>query len=459
MSKIAKSREITDAHISFISLVNKAANKRSFAIVKADDGTATFSAFGPIVKVDPENHYVTGVVYEPDTEDTQGDHMSAEEIQKAAYWYAKHRGDVDIQHSFESFDGACEVESWVTKNDETIGDQQIKKGTWMATVEVSDPEIFEKIQKGEITGFSMGGKGTYVESDDDDPDDVEKAEKEGVLAKLKKWLGGDAPVAKGEVRDTFDARYVSDNFWNAWYALNDTLVDVYDPDTKVWGPETDMTKVQEALKDFTDIATQIFDHQNASIFKCADGEDMPMIAKAGKAMSKKNKESLKKISDSLSEFLSSFNDAEDGTAPTGESEEIDVTKEEMTSIVKAAVQEAMKAQDPAPAAQADPVAKGAESQQTAPETITKADVQAMIEEALKKQAEPQQADPAAAEGAEGAGQVQKSASDEMAEAVQAAVAKAMEPYLKQEGLPTNLNGADGAAVAKSQDECYLHGII
>ena len=35
----------------------------------------------------------------------------------------------------------------------------------------------------------------------------------------------------------------------------------------------------------------------------------------------------------------------------------------------------------------------------------------------------------------------------------------MEPYLKQEGLPTNLNGQDGATVQKSEDECYLHGIL
>ena len=450
MSNIVKSREIKDAHISFVSLVGKAANRHSFAIVKADDGRANFSTFGPIVKVDADTHYVTGVVYEPMKDDTQGDFMTEDEIQKAAYWYMENGQNVDIQHSFQPFSGATTVESWVTKSDQKIGDQDIQKGTWMMTMKITDPEVFEAVQKGDITGFSMGGKGTYVESDDDDPDDVEKAEKEGVLAKLKKWLGGDAPVAKGEVRDKFDARYVSDNFWNAWYALNDTLVDVYDPDTKVWGPETDMTKVQEALKDFTDIATQIFDHQNASIFKCADGEDMPMIAKAGKAMSKKNKECLKKISDSLSEFLSSFNDAEDGTAPTGESEEIDVTKEEMTSIVKAAVQEAMKAQDPAPAAQADSVAKGAESQQTAPETITKADVQAMIDEAIRKAMEPEQPEEEP---------VEKSDAEKMAEAVQGAVAKAMEPYLKQEGLPTNLNGQDGAAVQKSEDECYLHGIL
>lgn len=446
-TKIAKSREITDAHISFISLVDKAANKHSFAIVKADDGKANFTTFGRIVKVDPESHYVTGVVYEPMAEDTQGDHMTAEEVQKAAYWYAKHRGDVDIQHSFEKFDGATEVESWVTKNDETIGDQQIKKGTWMATVEITDPDIFDKVQKGEITGFSMGGTGKYIESDDSDDDPaVEKAEKESVLAKLKKWLSGDT-VEKGEVADRFNAGFVSRNLWEAWYALSDVLTDKYDPDTQIWGNEKDMAKVAEALQDFNNITTKLFSNQDSlpTIYKSADGEEPPIV-KAGKAMSKQNKDKLQSISDSLSAFLSSFDDG-DTEEGNGE-EEIEVTKEELNEIVKSAVAEAMK---PAQKPEETQVTKTAEEPKQEPETITKADVQAMIDEAIKKAMQPEQPEE---------NPVEKSDAEKMAEAVQGAVAKAMEPYLKQEGLPTNLNGADGEEVAKSQEEqCFLHGII
>ena len=61
----------------------------------------------------------------------------------------------------------------------SIGEQAIKKGTWMMTVEVDDPDIFEKVQKGEITGFSMGGVGKYSDEDDPLPDDgVAKAEEQ-----------------------------------------------------------------------------------------------------------------------------------------------------------------------------------------------------------------------------------------------------------------------------------------
>lgn len=449
MSNIVKSREIKDAHISFVSLVGKAANRHSFAIVKADDGRANFSTFGPIVKVDADTHYVTGVVYEPMKDDTQGDFMTEDEIQKAAYWYMENGQNVDIQHSFQPFSGATTVESWVTKSDQKIGDQDIQKGTWMMTMKITDPEVFEAVQKGDITGFSMGGSGTYVE-DAADPEEVEKAEKKGVLAKLMKWLNGeDQPVQKGVVADRFNADFASRNLMSAWYALEDALLDRWDPVKQEWGNETDPQKIQEALKDFTDIANALLTSQDGglSIFKSADGKEEPPIIKAGKAMSKQNRDKLQSISDSLAAFLSSFDEGD--TEGTGE-EEIEVTKEELNEIVKSAVAEAMKPEQTAP--ETTPVHKTAEEpkQNPEPETITKADVQAMIDEAIRKAMEPEQPEEEP---------VEKSDAEKMAEAVQGAVAKAMEPYLKQEGLPTNLNGQDGAAVQKSEDECYLHGIL
>lgn len=447
MSNIVKSREIKDAHISFVSLVGKAANRHSFAIVKADDGKANFSTFGPIVKVDDEQHFVTGVVYEPETDDTQGDFMTAEEIQKAAYWYMENGQNVDIQHSFQPFSGATTVESWVTKSDQEIGGQKIQKGTWMMTMKITDPDVFAEIQKGDITGFSMGGSGTYVE-EAADPDAVEKAEKKGVLAKLKKWLSGeDEPVQKGVVADRFNADFASRNLMSAWYALEDALLDRWDPVKQEWGNETDPQKIQEALQDFTDIANALLSNQDGlSVFKSADGKEEPPIIKAGKAMSKQNKDKLQSISDSLSAFLSSFDDG-DTEEGNGE-EEIEVTKEELNEIVKSAVAEAMK---PAQKPEETQVTKTAEEPKQEPETITKADVQAMIDEAIKKAMQPEQPEE---------NPVEKSDAEKMAEAVQGAVAKAMEPYLKQEGLPTNLNGADGEEVAKSQEEqCFLQGII
>ena len=74
--KIAKSYEISDAKIVFVSLVDKAANKREFLITKSEGGKAEFRTYGRILKADIEKHFVTGVVYEPMVEDTDGNYMT-----------------------------------------------------------------------------------------------------------------------------------------------------------------------------------------------------------------------------------------------------------------------------------------------------------------------------------------------------------------------------------------------
>lgn len=127
MPQIAKAYAITDAKISFVSLVNKAANKKQFLITKSENGAANFATFGRILKADADSHFVTGIVYEPMVEDTQGNYMTEEEITKAAYWFAKNGNQVDLQHCFEKCDGAAVVESYVSKCDMEIEGEVIKK--------------------------------------------------------------------------------------------------------------------------------------------------------------------------------------------------------------------------------------------------------------------------------------------------------------------------------------------
>lgn len=76
---------------------------------------ANFATFGRILKADADSHFVTGIVYEPMVEDTQGNYMTEEEITKAAYWFAKNGNQVDLQHCFKKCDGAEVVESYVAK--------------------------------------------------------------------------------------------------------------------------------------------------------------------------------------------------------------------------------------------------------------------------------------------------------------------------------------------------------
>jgi len=60
LSTIKKAIEMSDAKITFVSLVDKAANKRQFLITKADGDKASFSSIGKILKVDDTTHYIKG---------------------------------------------------------------------------------------------------------------------------------------------------------------------------------------------------------------------------------------------------------------------------------------------------------------------------------------------------------------------------------------------------------------
>ncbi len=205
--KIEKAIGISDAKIQFVSLVDKAANKRHFLITKAENGNVQFSTTGKILKADGDSHYITGIVYEPLVEDAHGNFMTEEEIRKSAYWFAKNGDQVDLQHNFERADGVSVVENYVAPSDMTIADTPITKGTWVMTVEVNNPDIWEKVQKGEVTGFSMGGVGKYSETETELP-----AEKRGILKKLAEMLGGNAVEKSGRKisgknRNTLQAIY------------------------------------------------------------------------------------------------------------------------------------------------------------------------------------------------------------------------------------------------------------
>ncbi len=191
---IEKAIEIKDAKISFVSLVDKAANLTTFLVAKGEKGRAQFSTYGKILKADQKTHYITGLVYEPMTEDAHGNYMTEDEIRKAAYWFAKNGDKVDLQHSFESADGLTVVENYVAPCDMTIGDSAITKGSWVITVECANDDVWQAVQKGKLTGFSMGGFGKYS-GEETELDDVKKdsqqesAEKKGILKRLTEMLG------------------------------------------------------------------------------------------------------------------------------------------------------------------------------------------------------------------------------------------------------------------------------
>lgn len=459
MRRVNKAYEITDAKISFVSLVDKAANKRQFLLKKAEDGQASFTTYGRIVKTDAENHYVTGIVYEPMEEDSHGNYMTAEEITKAAYWFAKNGDKVDLQHSFEPLDNATVVENWVAKADFKIGDEVIKEGTWLMTVEVSDESVWEGIEKGEITGFSMGGLGNYSE-EDVDLDSVSKqetkqgaSEKKGLLKQLAAALGVNV-VEKGAMAELYEERSKGTLFWNAFNSLEEILYK-YDNITGRWVYETNEDKVRECLEEFNQIITNILTGKE-SITKAIQ-TDRP-VEKAGKKMSGKNKETLAGIYESLGAFLKEFDDPEDdpdkkddgdgkGTADDKskkDKEEKEVTKQEVEEIVAKSIAAAIEKAGCSTGGSDKPKEDEKDKEvKKSEETITPESIDTMVQAAIAKAMEPQE-------------QEQHVSAEQVQDMITKAVAAAVDPVLKSKGLPSNLNGS--STVEKSAEH-YLHGIL
>ncbi|MCG6197727.1 terminase, partial [Anoxybacillus sp. LAT_38] len=82
-----------------------------------------------------------------------------------AFMESQHTHNIDKQHDLEADEGYV-VESYIAPVDMQLGDQTIKKGSWVAGVKVTNAETWVAIEKGEITGFSMWGIGKRVKVED-----------------------------------------------------------------------------------------------------------------------------------------------------------------------------------------------------------------------------------------------------------------------------------------------------
>ena len=119
----------------------------------------------PIEKSDSPQRVTYGVVLEPDIEDLQGDVMTAEDIEKAAYDWMERSQAGGHMHA-EVVEGAKVVESYIAPCDIPVetaeGPETIRKGSWVLAMRWP-PEIWESIQKGDLTGYSVGGTGVRLE--------------------------------------------------------------------------------------------------------------------------------------------------------------------------------------------------------------------------------------------------------------------------------------------------------
>jgi hypothetical protein len=115
-----------------------------------------------ILKRAEAKRLVTAVVLKPETTDAQGTVMSDAVIEGAAHnFVAKlivgEAKGIGYMHR-DWGKKLLLVESFITPEIMMIGGQMVPKGSWVMTVKVVDDKIWRKVLKGEIRGFSIGGK-------------------------------------------------------------------------------------------------------------------------------------------------------------------------------------------------------------------------------------------------------------------------------------------------------------
>ena len=113
-------------------------------------------------KSDTQKQIVFGEVYVPDREDTDGNFMNAETIENMAHDFLanKYNSHISEEHDGNE-DKGCIVESFIARN----GDPDFIQGAWVIGVYVPDKEVWDKIESGELTGFSLEGTGNLIEEE------------------------------------------------------------------------------------------------------------------------------------------------------------------------------------------------------------------------------------------------------------------------------------------------------
>ena len=122
-----------------------------------------------IKKVNKMKHIVSGPVLSPYETDLQNDILTPEEIEKVAHEFLislqksivtgnstdpkKAPGQIGLEHTYFKGIGAWGyiVESYIDDS-----------GSWILSVKITDEKVWQLVLDGQITGFSIGGKGVRV---------------------------------------------------------------------------------------------------------------------------------------------------------------------------------------------------------------------------------------------------------------------------------------------------------
>ncbi|HDR7532984.1 TPA: hypothetical protein QCX69_004200 [Bacillus anthracis] len=334
-------RKLKNVDVSFVSIVDKAANKKKFFLTKSEQ-EPTFEKEVRIIKgEDEEQKLVYGIVYspgsagDPSTHDAHGDFMTAEEIEKSAHnFIAKYR-NIDTQHDFNA--GAGEVvESYVAPVDMEINGETITKGTWVLVTKATD-EIWKDIKDGKMTGYSLAG----VAETEVIEEEVTKTEEKQFKSffQLMKGFFSRENVQKGEVRDKFNQNKHRRDVNASFSALEDTFYQ------SLWNAPTasdiDLERIEAAALEFVEIINEL--KGTEAVVKVWENKPVISLAeeveKAGKKISTTNMADIDAAIESLTNLKTRVTPSSEGAGSEGNNMEFN--QEQFEKTLASAVEKAV----------------------------------------------------------------------------------------------------------------------
>ncbi len=107
-----------------------------------------------VKSVNEELKQATFVVMVPDEVDLHGDVISEDEVRKACHNYNTFCREANLFHITKTatFDV---VESYISPVDFVLNEHFVKKGAWLATVQVHNDDLWKLIKSGDICSVSI----------------------------------------------------------------------------------------------------------------------------------------------------------------------------------------------------------------------------------------------------------------------------------------------------------------
>lgn len=291
-----KKRFLKSVMVNFISLVDRAANRKTIIFKSKDSSKNTYNKTVNIAKLDDEQRIVYGIVYAPDQPDSDGDYTTAKVIKQMAYDFmqAGNTGNVDNQHDNQPDEGFI-AESWILeRNDPRFPDEA--EGSWAVGIKVTNNDTWSKVKSGEITGLSMGGVALV-----DEPEyDEEKTILEKVIKAVKESFN--RMLSEGE----FNHNRYGDEVKHLVWAFADRVALTMN-DTEAAGKKAAILEYTEEFKK----AIENFDFDKILVSKTNNPEGLEMNEKEINALVEQLTESavekaVKPLKDSVAKLQKEF---------------------------------------------------------------------------------------------------------------------------------------------------------